>query len=80
MESFSLYIHISSRSKSFLSYVDKSYGALKIPKMACSKLVKIFEKILDNFFPSLYLLKGRYLIIKRYSFYFTLLGQLVLKL
>ena len=37
MESCSLYIHIFSRSWSFVTYVEKSYGALKILKMACFK-------------------------------------------
>ena len=48
--------------------------------MAYSKLVKNFKKIYVNFFPFLDLLKGRYLIKKKYSFYFTLLSQSVLKL
>ena len=48
--------------------------------MDCSKLIKIFLKNLLNFFSFLNLLQGRYLIIKKYSFYSTLLSQSVLKL
>ena len=58
----------------------KSYRALKIPKMARSKLLKIFLKIEFDFFPFSNLLQGRYLIIKKNSFYFTFLSQSVLKL
>ena len=56
MESFSLYIHIFSRSYSFLSYVEKkSYWALKILKKSYSKLViKYFKKILNFFLFTLY--------------------------
>ena len=52
MESFSLYIHIFSRSQSFLSYLKKSYGALKILKMACSQLVRNLKKKLSKVFSS----------------------------
>ena len=48
--------------------------------MACSKLVKILKKDKGIFFSSLNLTQGRYLIIKKYSFYFTLLSQSVLNL
>jgi hypothetical protein len=58
----------------------KSYRALKIPKMACTKLFKNLKKNISNFFPFLNLPQGRYLIEKKYSFYFTLLSQSVLKL
>ena len=57
-----------------------NYEALKFLKMACSLLVGNLKIIEVHYFPFLNLLQGRYLIIKKYSFYFMLLSQSVLKL
>ena len=61
MESFSLYIHIFS----------KSYGALKIPKMACSK--HFFFQFRLFFPPFINLLQGRYLILRNIQEIFILI-------
>ena len=43
MDSFYLYISIFSRNFSFLRHMEKKgYGALKIPKRACSEIFQIF--------------------------------------
>ena len=44
IESFPLYTHIFSRIYSFLSYVEESYEALKILKMACTKKVTLSKR------------------------------------
>ena len=49
MESFSLHISIISRNYRFLTYLEKSYGALKITKRAYSRLIEIFEKVQNRF-------------------------------
>ena len=58
------------------TYVEKSYGALKISKMACSKLVKIFKKQYLFFKVTTRKIFGHKQI---FCFYFMLLSQTVLK-
>ena len=80
IKSSSLYIHIFSRSWSFLQYVEKKLWGIKNPENGSFLARQNFLKIVVNFFPFLNLLKGRYLIITKFSFYFTLLSKPVLKL
>ena len=63
----SLYSHLLKKLDLSKLSRNKSYGALKTPKMA------FFYA--SYFFHFLNIQQGRYLIKKKYSFYFTLLSQ-----
>ena len=53
MESFSLYIHIFSRSKSFLSYVEKKIWGSKNPENGLFQKSHLIKR--ENFFLLLFL-------------------------
>ena len=72
----SIYAHLLKK----LELSKKKLWSSKIPKMACSKLVKNSKNNLSIFFPFLKFIQERDLIIKKNPFYVTFLGQSVLKL